>query len=71
MPGCLDATGASEIPDTTELRAWLAELQEGERTGATLARKRSALRAFFEFAAAEKLIPNVARRTPRTTATRV
>ena len=46
-----------EIPDTTELRAWLAELQEGERTGATLARKRSALRAFFEFAAAEKLIP--------------
>ncbi len=47
----------SEIPDTTELRAWLAELQEGERTGATLARKRSALRAFFEFAAAEKLIP--------------
>ena len=47
----------NEIPDTAELRAWLAELQEGERTGATLARKRSALRAFFEFAAAEKLIP--------------
>lgn len=47
----------AEIPDTAELRAWLAELQEGERTGATLARKRSALRAFFEFAAAEKLIP--------------
>jgi integrase/recombinase XerD len=46
-----------EVPDTSDLRAWLAELQEGERTGATLARKRSALRAFFEFAAAEKLIP--------------
>ena len=46
-----------EVPATADLRAWLAELQEGERAGATLARKRSALRAFFEFAAAEKLIP--------------
>ncbi len=45
------------IPSTSDLRAWLAELQEGERTGATLARKRSALKAFFDFSAAEKLIP--------------
>jgi site-specific recombinase XerD len=46
-----------EVPSTSDLRAWLAELQEGERTGATLARKRSALKAFFDFSAAEKLIP--------------
>src|SRR3954447_11786580 len=46
-----------EVPSTAELRAWLAELQEEERSGATLARKRSALRAFFDFAASEKLIP--------------
>ena len=46
-----------EVPSTGDLRAWLAELQEGERAGATLARKRSALRAFFDFAAAERLIP--------------
>lgn len=50
-----DGHGA-DVPSTSDLRAWLAELQEDERTGATLARKRSALRAFFDFAAAEKLI---------------
>ncbi len=47
----------AEVPTTADLRAWLAELQEDERAGATLARKRSALRAFFDFVAAEKLIP--------------
>ncbi len=47
----------NEVPATADLRAWLAELQEGELTGATLARKRSALKAFFDFSAAEKLIP--------------
>src|SRR4028118_2203974 len=46
-----------DVPATSDLRAWLPELQESERAGATLARKRSALRAFFEFVAAEKLIP--------------
>ncbi len=46
-----------EVPSTTDLRAWLAELQEDEAAGATLARKRSALRAFFDFVAVEKLIP--------------
>lgn len=46
-----------EVPATSDLRAWLAELQESELTGATLARKRSALKAFFDFSAAEKLIP--------------
>jgi site-specific recombinase XerD len=46
-----------EVPATTDLRAWLAELQEDEAAGATLARKRSALRAFFDFVAVEKLIP--------------
>lgn len=46
-----------EVPSTADLRAWLAELQEDEAAGATLARKRSALRAFFDFVAAEKLIP--------------
>ena len=46
------------VPATADLRAWLAELQEGDLAGATLARKRSALRAFFEFSAAEKLIPS-------------
>src|SRR5919199_1431635 len=44
------------LRDLEQLRAWLADLQEDERTGATLARKRSALRAFFDFVAAEKLI---------------
>ena len=47
-----------DVPATADLRAWLAELQEGDLAGATLARKRSALRAFFEFSAAEKLIPS-------------
>ncbi len=46
-----------EAPSTADLRRWLAEMQEEEAAGATLARKRSALRAFFDFAAAEKLIP--------------
>ena len=46
-----------QVPSTADLRAWLAELQESERAGATLARKRSAVRAFFEFAAMDKLIP--------------
>src|SRR5918997_3372575 len=46
-----------EVPSTADLRRWLAEMQEDEAAGATLARKRSALRAFFDFAAAEKLIP--------------
>ena len=46
-----------EVPSTADLRRWLAEMQEEEAAGATLARKRSALRAFFDFAAAEKLIP--------------
>ena len=46
-----------EVPSTTDLRAWLAELQEDEAAGATLARKRSALRAFFDVAAVEKLSP--------------
>jgi integrase/recombinase XerD len=40
-----------EIPTTDDLRRWLAELQEGEATGATLARKRSAARHFFDFVA--------------------
>ncbi len=53
----IGAGRGSEVPSTADLRAWLAELQEGERAGATLARKRSALRAFFDFVAAEKLIP--------------
>lgn len=47
-----------DVPSTADLRAWLAELQEGERAGSTLARKRSALRAFFDFLAAEKMIPS-------------
>ena len=47
----------ADVPSTADLRAWLAELQQGDRAGATLARKRSALRAFFDFVAAEKLIP--------------
>jgi site-specific recombinase XerD len=46
-----------EVPSTADLRRWLAEMQEEEAAGATLARKRSALRAFFDFAVAERLIP--------------
>ncbi len=53
----ISAGRGAEVPSTADLRAWLAELQESERAGATLARKRSALRAFFDFVAAEKLIP--------------
>src|SRR3712207_4504184 len=37
------------VPSTEDLRHWLAELQEGGITGATLARKRSAARHFFDF----------------------
>lgn len=40
-----------DVPSTDDLRRWLAELQEGEATGATLARKRSAARHFFDFVA--------------------
>ena len=40
-----------DVPATEDLRHWLAELQENEATGATLARKRSAARHFFEFVA--------------------
>src|SRR5918998_1690621 len=53
----IGAGRGAAVPSTADLRAWIAELQEGERAGATLARKRSALRAFFDFAAAEGLIP--------------
>lgn len=53
----IGAGRGTEVPSTADLRGWLAELQEGERAGATLARKRSALRAFFDFAAAEGLVP--------------
>ncbi|MBV9791689.1 MAG: site-specific integrase, partial [Chloroflexi bacterium] len=38
-----------DVPSTEDLRHWLAELQEHEATGATLARKRSSARHFFEF----------------------
>jgi site-specific recombinase XerD len=38
-----------DVPSTEDLRHWLAELQEHEATGATLARKRSAARHFFDF----------------------
>ncbi len=41
----------NDIPSTHDLRRWLAELQEAEATGATLARKRSAARHFFDFVA--------------------
>ncbi len=41
----------NEIPSTDDLRHWLAELHEAEATGATLARKRSAARHFFDFVA--------------------
>ncbi len=41
----------SDIPSTNDLRHWLAELQEAEATGATLARKRSSARHFFDFVA--------------------
>ncbi len=37
-----------DVPTTADLRRWLAELQESEATGATLARKRSAARHFFD-----------------------
>lgn len=40
-----------DVPATEDLRHWLAELQENEATGATLARKRSSARHFFEFVA--------------------
>lgn len=40
-----------DVPSTEDLRHWLAELQENEATGATLARKRSSARHFFEFVA--------------------
>lgn len=46
----------SEIPSTTDLRRWLAELHEREATGATLARKRSAARHFFDFVAGAGLV---------------
>lgn len=39
----------NDLPSTADLRHWLAELQEGEATGATLARKRSSARHFFAF----------------------
>ncbi len=38
-----------EVPATEDLRRWLAELHEQGITGATLARKRSAARHFFDF----------------------
>jgi site-specific recombinase XerD len=41
----------NDVPSTNDLRHWLAELQEAEATGATLARKRSAARHFFDFVA--------------------
>lgn len=41
----------SDVPSTNDLRHWLAELQEAEATGATLARKRSSARHFFDFVA--------------------
>jgi len=41
----------NDVPTTHDLRHWLAELQESEATGATLARKRSSARHFFDFAA--------------------
>lgn len=41
----------NDIPSTEDLRHWLAELHEAEATGATLARKRSAARHFFDFVA--------------------
>ncbi len=45
-----------EVPITQDLRRWLAELQESEATGATLARKRSAARHFFDFLVVASLI---------------
>ncbi|HEY0603052.1 MAG TPA: tyrosine-type recombinase/integrase [Herpetosiphonaceae bacterium] len=38
-----------DVPATEDLRHWLAELQENDATGATLARKRSSARHFFDF----------------------
>lgn len=46
-----------ELPGTSDLRHWLAELQESGASGATLARKRSTLAAFFGFVSEQKLIP--------------
>lgn len=46
----------NDVPSTADLRRWLAELQESEATGATLARKRSAAKHFFDFAAGIGLI---------------
>lgn len=46
-----------QVPGTSDLRHWLAELQEGGASGATLARKRSTLAAFFGFVAGQQLIP--------------
>ncbi len=45
-----------EVPTTSDLRHWLADMQESGASGATLARKRSTLAAFFGFVTAEKLI---------------
>lgn len=47
----------NDVPSTADLRRWLAELHEGEATGATLARKRSAARHFFDFVAQIGLVP--------------
>lgn len=47
---------SDDIPSTADLRRWLAELQEGEATGATLARKRSSARHFFDFVASIGLV---------------
>lgn len=46
----------NDVPSTQDLRHWLAELQESEATGATLARKRSSAQQFFGFAASVGLI---------------
>lgn len=45
-----------DVPTTHDLRHWLAEMQEAEATGATLARKRSSARHFFDFLVAAALI---------------
>lgn len=46
----------NDVPTTQDLRRWLAELQESDATGATLARKRSAARHFFDFLVTDGLI---------------
>lgn len=46
----------NDVPSTQDLRHWLAELQESNASGATLARKRSAAQQFFGFIAAMGLI---------------